>query len=540
MRLPEIQAASRFFQVIPITVVFVLIGAFYGFSLYGAEVVGTFSDGIYYLFMADFLSPYSTELERGIASGILESRSYPPLYPAVLAYLGGGSGSVHAVHGVNQFFVLASFLLFYGFLIRETWLPRDAAFLTLVFALTPGVFLYSLLIVSEYLFISLLVASFVVLSLVAKDDDYRWAILATGLVALAILTRTVGVALLPVLAIVFAKRGRWDRLPLIAIALIPYAAWSWYQGAVLGSEGYLGFIIDYVKTLTPDELLNDIGENLSGLWLGWSTLLTSGYAALGVPNDALPFTGVGILVLGLLVGVGLVRETMRLQPVAVFVVTYSLIIALWPFPSHATRFLVPLYPFLILLAWRGVTVIGDVLPRRRAAASTRGRPERIALGLLVGLIMIPTLGGYMGRLMVSVPDALVPYTRQPNWFVMGSASEAKAFIEEHHRQIVAMQTLRSYVTPHDCVYTAFPELVAFYSRYPTHSIPPWDLDGATSSKGCSYVLMLNFTDSARRLEGLYPYRLIKNTAKPLFISYMNGGSEERYPVAILAELPQEE
>jgi 4-amino-4-deoxy-L-arabinose transferase-like glycosyltransferase len=175
------------------------------------------------------------------AKGELEPLThYPPLYPAILAlltrvgFLLGGLSIESTARVLNSFLFSANVLLV-GIALRRYardsyWLPILGALLTLT---APDIIAIHTFALTEGLFIFLGLSGLVFLSRFIDTDQRAWLIASAAVIALALLTRYVGVtlALTGVLVLLFVngrtlRRRCSDALFFGLIACAPMALWA--------------------------------------------------------------------------------------------------------------------------------------------------------------------------------------------------------------------------------------------------------------------------------------------------------------------------
>jgi hypothetical protein len=165
---------------------------------------------------------------------------YPPLYPAVLALFTRaglllGGVSIEMVARVLNSFVFGANVLLIGVAIRDYvahsyWLPFLGALLTLTAPDVVGIHTFAL---TEGLFIFLSLIGLVSLSRYIQTKRGPWLVVSAAAIAMALLTRYVGVALIFTGASVLLfvngrtlRRRCFDVLILGLIAWAPMALWA--------------------------------------------------------------------------------------------------------------------------------------------------------------------------------------------------------------------------------------------------------------------------------------------------------------------------
>ncbi len=165
---------------------------------------------------------------------------YPPLYPAVLALLtraglSPGGFSIESVARMLNSFLFGANVLLVGIAIRSYvrdsyWLPVLGALLMLT---APDIVGIHTLALTEGLFIFLSLSGLVSLSRFIETKRRAWLIAAAGMMALAFLTRYVGVTLVftGVLILLFVngrslRRRCFDALSFGLITCAPMGLWA--------------------------------------------------------------------------------------------------------------------------------------------------------------------------------------------------------------------------------------------------------------------------------------------------------------------------
>jgi hypothetical protein len=165
---------------------------------------------------------------------------YPPLYPALLALLTHagsllGGVSIETVARVLNSFLFGASVLLVGFTVKDYarnsyWLPVLGALLTLTAPDTVGIHTFAL---TEGLFIFLSLSGLVSLSRYIQTKRGAWLVVSAAAIAMALLTRYVGIALIFtgvfVLLIVNGRTLRCRCTEALSFGLIscaPMALWA--------------------------------------------------------------------------------------------------------------------------------------------------------------------------------------------------------------------------------------------------------------------------------------------------------------------------
>jgi len=314
-----------------------------------------------------------------------------PDFPDVL----GWAFALHIL--IGWCFLSAAYVLFR----QLEWGKRGALALTAVCAFHPGLMDVTRSALSDLPFMALALGSAIAVERALRNGEShvwtsKWWALATALAVAAVMTRSIGVAVIAGIFLVAAwRRALRPALVYAAIGAIVFvAAWA-SKGAVLSTDGgYPGFAqtllfyTDYVgfwRFAVPD--WTTFGEQLE--FNGMQLLKAPAYLCFFLP--LLGFSAGGMLqASGIALSVGIVRGAFRgarsvtIHPVAGAFILYLPIVLLWNF-SLAGRFLLLFVPFL----YHGAAQeIGSLLqPAREAFRKSGERSQRVAAVILCTLIV---------------------------------------------------------------------------------------------------------------------------------------------------------
>lgn len=322
--------------------------------------------------------------------------TYPPFYPAVLAVLGWLGGV--------QLFKVASLALTAAAVgltgvLAGRWLDgSSAAHVAGLVALNPVLLDYGHWVLSEALFVALVLACLVALEGIAVGDrshedvrlERRLFVLGLAAASAAFLTRTAGLPLLLAVAL-WPALERWPRRLAGAalVAALTAGGWALYQQlAAPGEAGYLGQLL-LVDPYRPEAGRTGVAglfvRGMENLWGYVSAVLPGSLGLDASGRGAGPASLVtGMLVTGLALAGWVGRARDRLGPSELFVFLYVGLIAVWPSVWTDRRFLLPVLPLLLLYATLGAGRLGA----RLAGATDGGRARRIGAGVLVGVLAL--------------------------------------------------------------------------------------------------------------------------------------------------------
>lgn len=308
-------------------------------------------DNAGYLILGDALRSGEGYRDLHLPGTPLHAR-YPPFLPLLLAGLGwiGGVGLAKI-----------AMLLFTATTVWATahfgrvWVgagPGIAA--AALLAANPTLLEYGHYILSEGPMVLLTVT---VLWLSTKEDG-RSAAFAMAASVGAFATRTAGMAILLALPLAWLLSGRYRRAAWAAcVAVGTLAAWALYQGwAAADQPGYLAELL-LSDPYTPGEgtvsLQGLIERGAANSWAYVSSVLPA--MLFGPASDV----GGGRILVGIVVSlaalVGWAQAAREcLGAPEIYTILYAGLIALWPSVWTDQRFLLPLFPVLLLLALAAV------------------------------------------------------------------------------------------------------------------------------------------------------------------------------------------
>jgi hypothetical protein len=458
---PSVRAVSFFF---------LALGYLY---LTASSHLGGFGgDNATYLLSADFLSPFTPH--NAVAKSYFQGSIYPPLYPLALA-LSGSAHNLLVAHLVTTLFLLAAFVLIYRWQRKLGIFPWLAFGYSAVFALMPGTYLQAFEILSEnaYLFFTLLT----LLSSIQYETTgkRKWLLTAAIAAGCAMLTRTVGVALVGalVLHILIKQRKRSDWLA-IGLAIGPPLLWHTLHSNTV----YLSILTGSHTAASAPHV--DIGLQLTAIWFGWSGLFGA--------SDSLAITAT-IAAYGIICLLGLLYRLSLLKLDALYIAAYLGIILLWPFPGEMQRFLFPALPVLMI---QGLLLIHGFA--EWLMAGKRGAISALILGVLAAVIG-PELALNLQRFALPVPTALSDFKRTAGWFAPDPQAALATLYSS--AQITHALTAAQTIVPADaCITSIKPSVTSYYTQHPSKS-PPGSatsndaFDAWINKDGCHYFLLLS-------------------------------------------------
>lgn len=440
--------------------------------LTGYDDLGAFrGDGLIYLQTARHYAPHWPD--DPIAAIWADVTQFPPAYALLLA-ASGGIFDFRLAHFATTLCLLAAFAMTYAWLLTAGVARTRAAAAAALVGIAPGTFLQSLFLHPEGLYVALCGAALLLLVLAERSSWPGWLWCAAAAIAAAILTRTVGIALLPALAaaLVRARTPHWPLL--LAVAILPGAAWN------LAHRNEWS----YSDTLTSTYLgasLESIVGTIRATVVAAATGLVDNLVRAG------PLRGLA----GVLAGIAGAVTLWRLKqgrPDAWYVASYLVILALWPYPQEAERLAWVLVPFVIgYVAWAGERLAA-------LAPAVRVRMPLAWLPLAVlALALLPEFALLMGRALHPLARATPAYRHHPEWYVPDLA-QAWSLADLRVHTARALRRFEARIPQDACVFTTLPYVIASFYVPRDLRVPP--AEGADDEtfghvlrqSGCAYVL----------------------------------------------------
>jgi hypothetical protein len=318
--------------------------------------VGAFEDdGIYTVLARSLATGEGFRLTN--LPGSPNATHYPPGYPFVLSLLWRASpgfpDNIVIFKFANAVFLaLAALGTWYFARTRLAMSSTAAGVVAVVSTISIVVLLVTGLVLSEPLFLALLMPALFFAERTADTGDLRTAVLAGALLGALALVRTLGALAVPAAVLVLLLRRQLHAAVVVgavaALFIVPWQVWTGLHGqevapVLMGkfgaygpwlSDGYTDGGWPFVRAV--------IGRNLQGL----EGML--GYMVMPVraewPRTLALLT---VVLLGFAGALSLVR---RMPVSIVFLGLYLVTVLLWPF--DANRFLWAIWPLLVMAVWR--------------------------------------------------------------------------------------------------------------------------------------------------------------------------------------------
>ncbi len=436
-------------------VVLVVMAAVFPVFAWHENTAGFLTDDGMYLLMADFFSPYYNA-NHHIQQFIIDQSRFPPAFPVLIALLGGGSANMPAAHLVTCATFIASGVMLYIWARRTLDSRELAAACLAIYALLPKTLVYVTEIWSEFLYMALVLAVLILLDIAARSPSQRRVretLCAAALfIGVAVLTRTIGVALFAAFVIFLVLQPVRQRFLYIGIAVSLPVFWQIVKVINGYGGGYTGDLEKYFSTSGIQVLLlEDLPANASLLLASW------GRHFAVTPAASWPLQAASILLLVLALA-GAAQRAMNRRPDVHYAAVYLAIILVWPYPDHNTRFLYPLIPLALVYMFIGLGLI---------APAVGGQvPQYVRAALVLGLLALvyPNAVFVVDRFHEPVPEHIPGDYRHTRQWLRGSD------IERIHREadqkatvIRLLERAGEHFGRRQCVYSAHPISTMLYA-----------------------------------------------------------------------------
>jgi len=460
-------------------------------------VAGFTSDDAVYLLLAD-LYMYAEQTHLPVYTLIREQSLFPPLFPLLLGLLGGGSADPVLAGMISTGLLLLSLVIASMWMLQQKQTLPSTLFLTGLLLLLPGTLILSQEIWSEFLFMLLLYGIFL---LAGKDVPlkHHWLIIAI-LVALATLTRTAGVALIPPFwLLLYRNRIMPFWLP-AAISTLPFLLWYVPRELLRQGPGYASVLAAGTIDVGPSMLLAGLPDKVVAMFDSLHWLFAS------VDSGSVHFWFGRIFLLLMLIPAAsvLLRRIFAFRLDALFCLVYGAIVLIWPHADiyFVSRFLYPLVPVFLLYTCIGFTSL---------VANSAVKPA-VFFSLIVAVMVMtaPSVLQFTQRATANVKEELQPYRRDRSWLL---SAEANNTILQNTRFIVeTLQKIPGTIEPDECIYAFQAPLVMLYTKRVTGALPSPSLSDEQFRQDtalCRYILALPVSDTGRNMPEYYPLRRLR-------------------------------
>lgn len=497
----------------------------YGWIAAHAYTVSAFSDPMDYMFMADFYKKYLYGGAIDQAAQYYRSSRYPPIFPMLLGAFGAGSDEIHRACIIsNVMAVLAGLAVWWWIRVerKDAWV---AGFIALALFLYPSYFLLNLFPLSEPLAMALMACVFAVL---ATPTLGRSRLLVAGLlIGIAPLARTALLPLIPafVLWLTIRRPVAWRHMLLpVAAAVAPIAVWMVYRSALKADS--------YMASLTPELIVAELGGWPDALWVQPTRMFAAWVDNWGVFANPLTASVSGFL--ALMSAIGCVYRLRANKIDAWFLAGYIAMILVWPYPDELGRFLIVVYPCLLLCCITAAAELTVFLHSRWPPLSPNAAIMGVAGAVL--LATAPTAALYARRASLPVDAELLGDKREPVFFRAETDEDALFTAEVYGRIRLLAAAIADYVPPGQCVYAIPPQLVTLYGKVPA-LLYPKDLVGDPEAESklpyCDFFFLGGVGATQLDLPALYPWQALTGWTEPVLTSEISRDGETSLAAALL-------
>ncbi len=324
-----------------------------GMAIIDSYPVGVFHDDSMYVILARSLATGQGYRYLNLP-GAPVATHFPPGYPALLALvwrvMPSFPANVVVFKAMNAVFLCASALLVAQLVRDRLGSERWAFGVGIVSAVSVPLLVLATMVLSEPLFLALLLAVLVCAErIVARPAASRQALTLGVCIGVLALVRSHGIVALPAVALPLLVHRRWRDTALMAAGtlavVLPWQLWSARHAdalpaPLLGNYGsYAGWWIrgfrEMGPAMIPATLAKTVPETAAML------------AALFSPIRGAAAHVVTLLALGGLFTTGALALRTRAPVTLLFLAGYSAIVLVWPFPP--SRFFWGVWPLLLLL-----------------------------------------------------------------------------------------------------------------------------------------------------------------------------------------------
>lgn len=323
---------------------------------------------------------------------------YPPLYPLLLSMVWRVwpqyPENLALAMILNFAIMLALIALLRRFFDDCGLQPPAALLLCAIFALSPFVNMVMLSMMSDLLFLLLLIGSLLLAEKASRAPQLLLVLVAAVLASLAFLTRAACLPLVVTTPLVFALRRQFRQAALFAGCLIPamviWTVWSKLHlrpGSDFVSLYYEDYATYYLRFFSLRDIPALAEVNAFRLWNGYAGLLGVAFS---------PWLALALGWAAVLGTVHVVRDG-RCWHYAAFGIGYLGLLLFWVVPG-SERFIIVVFPLLLLGFWRVLAAAMQLAMRLFKSSDTwKAFPAFgivFAMLALMGLWVIGTGAGF--------------------------------------------------------------------------------------------------------------------------------------------------
>jgi len=490
-------------QEIVLIIIFSLLCFAYYQWTWSTILAGPGGDNAVYLLTAKYFSPYSEY--SSVASYFAHVSPYPPLYPLMLALLGGGE-SLLVAHLITTSFLLLSFLIFYYWLTLEKLTLELSLLVVLVFSILPGIYMQALSVHSENLYILLTLLSLLSVSIFEQKQEQRWLWIAVFAIGMASLTRSAGVTLIAAFVLYLWSCNQQKKWMFSLCSVIPFILWKIF--GVQAGISYTENVLKLYSAAPIETLISQLSIEMKALWHGWQTIFsltqTGSIFLLAVALISLLGTGLRIL---------------QKKIDGYYVLCYVLLILVWPFPAEAQRFTLVITPILL---FHGVYFISHVQISRLKSYQSWVLP--VLFLSLITIQVLPDLVLAAQRFQTKLPEKLQAFRHHSMWYRTDLQS-AYDYIDSFRAIDKTMIELSTQVAEDQCIFAVKPSIMAYHSNRmskspPIASVSARVFDREIENDGCQYFYFSSISAPSFHTQ-FYPMDRLENRVEIVSVGYVD-------------------
>jgi len=484
---------------------FLLSAVFYTWLSVRDGYIGNITDSGVYLTIADYLSLYRPA-SHDLGVSMFHDFAFPPLYPLLLALMGGGSDHPVASYVATSCMSAGAVCAVYLWLRTQRLLLAEALGITLIFALSPATMLTAISIQSEPLYVAVVFAGFALWRVErAGSRAHSFAAVLIGMSALVRMVGITGIAALLIHWLSDETRSR--RLTIPILALVPITAWTLVKTFNGMGPSYFDSVERHSLPATIAFVADQIAINLPAIWLG----LVRCFDLIGAPHASY---AVGLL--SLLFFIGWILRARRFEIESLYLAFYLALIVVWPFPDHMRRFLQVLLPIFLLYSYVGTHFLASY-----CAPSIRRAAGMVQI-VIIMLVLAPSTLIIMQQVIASEGTEAENFVRSPQWYMYDTPLRATAVMNGVTRVLDGMRGIDEHLPAGACVSSAAYSYIPLYGRrrgQPLAGVSADDEHFFARLRDCPYVFMMAATQwPGHDFPPMYPYERIKDRLEVVEVS----------------------
>ena len=467
-----------------------LVTAFLISITYGDQTVGFLSDDAMYLLIAEMYSPWPIQKNDTVLAFIRSEYPFPPVYPFYLMLFGSHSQTPVLAASVTVMSLATALCLFGLWIRREQQSTAQALLLMSLLCLTPATLLLSQGLWSEFLFMCFLYAALFIVA--AESSSRNSLLLAALMLALASLTRSIGVVFLAAFMLYVIVNRRPNRLLLISVSLLPFIIWNLSRSITGDNAAYWEIIVNLFSAETSTDMGPGFISKTDMIIRGLYWQFTGVEDARALPTSHL----IGIWLFMLLAAPGFWQRLLKRKLDAFALPIYLFTVIIWPYESiyFVSRFLYPVFPLLLFYAATSCNGLH---------ITALNRIVIVATAMLTVFLCFTSSSQLIQRAYTDMGEELNDFRRSRTWLKTLSIDAATTEAKTSREVLNIYRRLTSMVPQNECVYAFQTPLVMLHAGRMAKSMPE-----PNSSKRefdfrmsyCRFILATALTDN----EGVYP------------------------------------